>query len=274
MTKFDPGMTTCQFPASVQWDRVNSQPHTLLEKTKMKLKQHKVLTFDVVGTLIDFEQGVVNYIRPVAEKAGRGDLTDEQILLSFAAAETALHAKTPGVTFTTMLPHIYRIMASEFGLSQADADVEGLRMSISDWPAFPDSIDALKQLRKHFRLIAASNADNWSVREMAKTLQEPFDDIVTAEDVENCKPNPQFFSYLRGTQRVHGYHLEDYMHVAQSQFHDIGVAKQLGYAVCWIERRHDQKGFGGSPTPKEGVTQPDYHFRTLGEFAQAVEAER
>lgn len=240
----------------------------------MKLKQHKVLTFDVVGTLIDFEQGVVNYIRPLAEKAGRGDLTDEQILLSFANAETGLHKETPGVSFTSMLPHIYRIMAAEFGLSTAEADVEGLRLSISNWPAFPDSIEAMKILRKHFRLIAASNADNWSVREMAKTLQEPFDDIVTAEDVENCKPDPQFFSYMRGTQRAHGFRLKDYMHVAQSQFHDIGVAKQLGYTVSWIERRHKQEGFGGSPVPQQGVTKPDFHYTTLAELAAAVESEK
>lgn len=240
----------------------------------MKLKQHKVLTFDVVGTLIDFEQGVVNYIRPLAEKAGRGDLTDEQILVSFANAETGLHNETPGVTFTSMLPHIYRIMASEFGLATTEAAVNGLRLSISDWPAFPDSIEAMKTLRKHFRLIAASNADNWSVREMAKTLQEPFDDIVTAEDVENCKPDPQFFSYLRGTQREHGFRLADYMHVAQSQFHDIGVAKQLGYTVSWIERRFEQEGFGGSPVPKQGETTPDYHYTSLAQLASAVESEQ
>ena len=241
-----------------------------LDETAMTLRDHKILTFDVVGTLIDFEAGVLNYIRPLAQQAGR-ELDDATLLLSFARAETVLHDETPGVPFTTMLPHIYRAMAKELGLPSAESNVEGLRLSIPDWPAFPDSIAALKVLRKHFRLVAATNADNWAVQQMARTLDEPFDDTVTAEDVENCKPDPQFFSYIRGSQRAHGYRLADYLHVAQSQFHDIGVAKRQGYDVCWIERRHGKEGFGGSPEPQQGVTKPDYHFGTLAELAAAVE---
>lgn len=237
-----------------------------------KLREHKILTFDVVGTLIDFEAGVLNYIRPLAKQAGL-DIDDATILLTFANAETRLHAgPMTGASFTTMLPHIYKAMAEELGLPLSESAVEGLRLSIPEWPPFPDSIAAMKVLRKHFRLVATTNADNWSVRAMAKTLEEPFDDTVTAEDVENCKPDPQYFSYTRGTQRAHGFRLEDYLHVAQSQFHDIGVAKRLGYDVCWIERRKGQEGYGGSPVPKEGDAKPDYHFFTLGELAAAVES--
>lgn len=241
-----------------------------LDETEMTIRDHKILTFDVVGTLIDFEAGILNYIRPLAKQAGL-NLDDATILLSFAKAETTLHDKTPGVPFTAMLPHIYRAMAKELGLPSAEADAAGLRLSIPNWPAFPDSIAALKVLRKHFRLVAATNADNWALQHMAKTLESPFDDSVTAEDVENCKPDPQFFSYIRGTQRAIGYRLADYLHVAQSQFHDIGVAKRLGYDVCWIERRQGMNGFGGSPVPQQGITKPDYHFGTLGELASAVE---
>ena len=35
------------------------------------------------------------------------------------------------------------------------------------------------------------------------------------------------------------------MHVAQSQYHDIGAAKKIGLPVMWIERRHGQEGLGG-----------------------------
>jgi putative hydrolase of the HAD superfamily len=62
------------------------------------------------------------------------------------------------------------------------------------------------------------------------------------------------------------------LHVAQSQYHDIGIAKQLGIAVCWIERRHGLKDSGG--TIESEHTVPDYHFRTLAELADAVDAGR
>ncbi|WP_179877531.1 hypothetical protein [Rhizobium anhuiense] len=90
-----------------------------------------------------------------------------------------------------------------------------------------------------------TNADNWALAHFSRTLEEPFDDKVTAEDVEVCKPDPQVFAYARGRNSAHGYRLKDYLHVAQSQFHDI-VAKRLGYQVCWIERRQGQEGFGGT----------------------------
>lgn len=236
----------------------------------MSLRDRKILTFDVVGTLIDFEAGLIDFFRPVFDRAG-AKATDAEILTSFATAEDQEHRNTPGLNFTAMLPAIYRTMAEKHGLPTGDADVDGLRLSMQAWPAFPDSIEALKKLRKHFRLVALTNANNWSLEQFSKTLEKPFDDKVTAEDVEVCKPDPQVFAYARGRNSQHGYRLKDYLHVAQSQFHDIGVAKRLGYQVAWIERRQDQEGYGGSPSVAE-MTAPDYHFATLQQLVYAVEA--
>lgn len=236
----------------------------------MSLRDRKILTFDVVGTLIDFEAGLLHYFRPVFERAGVA-ISDAEILTSFADAEDREHQLTPGLNFTAMLPAIYRAMAKQHGLPTDDAAVDGLRLSMKHWPAFPDSVEAMKKLRKHFRLVALTNANNWSLEQFSKTLEEPFDDKVTAEDVEVCKPDPQVFAFARGLNSPRGYRLEDYLHVAQSQFHDIGVAKRLGYQVAWIERRQDQEGYGGSPSV-EKVTKPDYHFATLAQLVEAVEA--
>jgi putative hydrolase of the HAD superfamily len=107
---------------------------------------------------------------------------------------------------------------------------------------------------------------------MSRTLGDPFHDSVTVDDARCEKPNPQFFAFARGRLSSSGIVLEDILHVAQSQYHDIGVARQLGYSVCWIERRKGLKGFGGTQTPPQ-VTKPDYHFATLGELADAVDAE-
>ena len=236
----------------------------------MSLRDRKILTFDVMGTLIDFETGVLNYFRPIAKKAGL-TIGDAAILSSYGKAEDAQHQLTPGIPFTNMQAAIYRSVAAEFGLPHSEADVKGLRLSMELWPAFPDSVAALKQLRTRFRLVAMTNADNWALSHFSRTLEEPFDDTVTAEDVETCKPDPQVFAYARGRNSANGYRIKDYLHVAQSQFHDIGVAKRLGYQVCWIERRQGQAGFGASPSVSE-VTTPDYHFATLAQLADAVES--
>ena len=172
-----------------------------------------------------------------------------------------------------MMSPMYREMAGKLGLPASEADVEGFRLSIPRWPAFPDSISALKQLKQRFRLVAMTNSDNWALGHFARTLEEPFDDKVTAEMVGWNKPDPQVFAFARGRQSVHGYTLEDTLHVAQSQYHDIAVARKLGYSVCWVERRMGKQGAGA--TPKAGATvKPDYHFASLAQLADAVEAGR
>lgn len=238
----------------------------------MALQDRKILTFDVVGTLIDFETGVLNYLRPIVAQTG-GTIDDQKLLGSYGKAEDVQHGLMPGQPFPIMMAPIYRLLAAEFGLPDSDELAEGFRLSIPVWPAFPDSVTALRQLKRHFRLVAMTNSDNWALGHFSRTLEMPFDDTVTAEDVGTCKPDPQFFAYARGRQSPQGYEFGDYLHVAQSQYHDIGIAKQLGYEVCWIERRQGQAGFGGTPAP-ERLTKPDYHFSTLAQLADAVEAEK
>ena len=65
--------------------------------------------------------------------------------------------------------------------------------------------------------------------------------------------------------------LHDILHVAQSQYHDIGVARRMGYTVCWIERRMGLKGSGGTQEVPE-LTTPDYHFATLAQLADFAES--
>ena len=238
----------------------------------MALRDFKILTFDVVGTLIDFETGMLDYLRPIARQAGL-QIDDDRLLAHYATAEDKQHRLTPGEAFPQMMAPAYRQMAKELGLPASDELAEGFRLSIPAWPAFPDSAEALQRLKKRFRLVAMTNSDNWALGHFAQRLGNPFDDTVTAEDVGLNKPDPQFFAYARGRQSPQGYKLDDYLHVAQSQYHDIGIAKALGYRTCWIERRQGKAGFGGTPEPRD-VTRPDYHFSKLVQLADAVDAGR
>ena len=142
----------------------------------MPLTDRKVLTFDVVGTLIDFETGILDYVQ------GRSKtVSAAAILEAYAIAEDHQHHDTPRLPFPSMMAPMYREMAAKLGLPDAEDDVEGFRLSIPRWPAFPDSVAALKRLRKHFRLVAMTNSDNWALSHFANTLEQPFDDLVTAE---------------------------------------------------------------------------------------------
>jgi putative hydrolase of the HAD superfamily len=236
----------------------------------MALMDRKVMTFDVVGTLIDFETGILDYVQGKAKAAGV-TLTDRAILEAYAVAEDRQHHETPRLPFPSMMAPMYREMAQVLGLPGNVSDAEDFRLSIPHWPAFPDSIAALKRLRKRFYLVAMTNSDNWALSHFARTLDLPFDDLVTAEMVGWNKPDPQVFAFTRGRLSKEGFSFTDIIHVAQSQYHDIAISKQLGYPTVWIERRKGKPGTGATPNV-QNVAVPDYHFSSLTELADAVEA--
>ncbi|TBU95882.1 HAD-IA family hydrolase [Phytopseudomonas dryadis] len=232
----------------------------------MSFKQFKALTFDVVGTLIDFEAGILAHVREVAGDAGQA-CSDDDILKAYREAR----AREDSGWFPDDLERCYHLMAKELGLPDNAAYAKGLAASVKDWPAFPDSVEALKRLRKHYKLVAMTNAQRWALDCMAKTLDQPFDFEFTIDDSRYEKPDPQYFAFVRGALATQGILFEDILHTAQSQYHDIGVAMRLGYQTCWIERRHAQKGSGG--TLESVRTEPHYHFTSLAQLADAVEKE-
>lgn len=239
------------------------------EDESQRLAGYRWFSFDVVGTLIDFEQGILECLGEIAS-AEDVRFDEQRALACFAAAEDEQQRLTPELPFTQMLAPIYHRMAGELALPDTRTHSDALRESIRRWPAFPDAPDALAKLAQRYRLVALTNADNWAMALMAATLGDPFHDAVTAEDVGVNKPDPRVFEYCADRQRVHGYRREDWLHVAQSQYHDIATARRLGVATCWIERRADKGGgYGATPTPQE-TTVPDYHYPSLAELWAAI----
>jgi putative hydrolase of the HAD superfamily len=229
----------------------------------MPLQQFKVLTFDVVGTLIDFERGMLDYLRTVAPGAG---VSDDDFLAVYRRARS--DDKT--LWYPDDLERVWHALARPLGLPDSAAVAQGFRDSVAKWPAFPDSVEALARLGKRFKLVTMTNAQAWALAHFSKTLGNPFDLELSCDDALCEKPDPRYFAYARGRyEGAWGYKQADNLHVAQSQYHDIGVSKRLGIATCWIERRHAQKGSGG--TLESEHTRPDYHFRTLAELADAVD---
>ncbi|MBI5581114.1 MAG: HAD-IA family hydrolase [Deltaproteobacteria bacterium] len=230
----------------------------------MNLKQFKVLSFDVVGTLIDFERGMLNYLRGSVPGAS---VTDEAFLEAYRQSRTS-DAAGP---YPDDLVRAWGDVAKATGLPDTQELAEGFRKSVSEWPAFADSVESLMRLRRRYKLVGMTNTRRWAVKYFERTLGQPFDDMVTADEALCEKPDPQFFAYTRGRLSTRGFTLNDTLHVAQSQFHDIGVARRLGYKVCWIERRQGQAGFGATKAVSQ-LTKPDYHFRTLESLSDAVDA--
>ncbi len=233
----------------------------------MKLGDFDALTFDCYGTLIDWETGILAGLRPLAAKAGAG-LGDDAILETFARHEAAQEAETPDMIYSRLLAVVHGRIAQEWGLPADESGAARFGGSVPDWPAFPDTADALRYLKQHFRLGILSNVDRESFKGSNKRLGVTFDWIMTAEDIGAYKPSPRNFEYMIETLGRDGVGKGRILHTAESLFHDHVPANDFGLASCWIFRRHDKDGFGATSRPAE-MPRIDFRFNSLGAMAEA-----
>jgi len=237
----------------------------------MKLSDYKVLTFDCYGTLIDWETGIFDALRPLVDKAG-GSRERNKVLAAFAEHESAQQDETPNMRYSDLLSVVYRKLATDWGVDITDTEAERFGHTVPDWPAFPDSTDALSYLKQHYTLVILSNVDRVSFAGSNKRLKVEFDEIYTAEDIGSYKPNPKNFTYMLSQLQAKGFSRSDILHTAQSLFHDHIPATEFGLATAWIDRRHDQEGWGATmPPPRDARI--DFHFNSLAEFVKQHRAE-
>ena len=110
--------------------------------------------------------------------------------------------------------------------------------SVPDWPAFPDSAEALARLASRYKLIILSNVDRDSFAESNKRLGVTFTSIITAQDVGSYKPSPRNFEALATEVDRLGIAPGRLLHVAQSLFHDHAPARQVGQQMALESLRH------------------------------------
>ena len=236
--------------------------------SKPRFDDFNALTFDVVGTLIDFESGILEWFMP---NLGKRDAvkSEEEILTLFAVCEDKYQRNTPDQPFTAMLPMIYEDMMLHWKLSPSKEEASEFRESIQLWPVFPDTIAALKKLKARYKLVAVTNADAWALKYMSETLENPFDEQITCDEVGVNKPSPRVFEYMLEKLAPLGIGQEHILHTAQSQYHDIVPAMKLGFSTMWIERRQGKESFGATPRPKN-VVEPTYHASSMEDFVRQV----
>lgn len=233
--------------------------------TKRALSEFKVMTFDVVGTLIDFEKGITDCLCEIGSEVGVS--VDREAALSvYRQGRYAEDAKL----FPDDLARVYFDIARAAGLPESQELGLRLMNSAKDWVGFSDSADAMARLAKRYKLVAMTNAQRWAFEHFQAALGMPFWKGFTTDDTGTEKPDPAFFEFVFADLAKEGIAKSDILHVAQSQYHDMGISRSLGLTNCWIERRHAQAGFGGTIEPDQ-MTVPDFHFTSMAELADAVE---
>lgn len=234
----------------------------------LKVKDFEALTFDCYGTLIDWEAGILLGTRPVLTTRGITP-TDNEILELFAEKETYIELQlnptcNPPLPYKEVLTLTMAEMAKAYGFEPTLQELVALRNSLQHWPAFPDSVEALKVLKSHFKLGILSNVDDDLFAFSNQKLQVEFDWIVTAGQVGSYKPNHRNFEVMLGRL---GLPKNKVLHVAQSLHHDIRPANEVGLTTVWINRRGTRPGFGAT-APAQAT--PDLELPSLQALADLL----
>jgi len=239
------------------------------------LADHTTLTFDCYGTLIDWESGIWDAYQPLIAASGRLDITREQALAAHARLESAQQTETPGMLYGELLGRVHVGFARGYGLETTEEMTASFGASVSLWPAFPDTADALRRLKQRYKLVILSNIDRVGFAASNAKLGVAFDAIYTAEDIGSYKPARRNFEHmLARLEADHGVTPSQILHTAQSLFHDHVPAGDFGLARAWIDRRGLSKG-GAWGATAEVAERPevDFLFPTMAAMADAVEAE-
>ena len=220
------------------------------------------LTFDCYGTLIDWEQGILNALQP-ALAPHRIEATADELLELYASHEAALEAGAY-LRYRDVLTGSLRGLCGDLGFEPTDGDAREFSQSVGNWPAFHDTAPALHRLGGRFKLGVITNCDDDLFARSNERLGVTFDWIVTAEQAQCYKPSLVPFELAFATI---GVPRDRILHVAQSLYHDHVPAQQLGLTTVWVDRRQDRPGFGATPAASAtpDLTVPD--MQTLAAVA-------
>jgi 2-haloalkanoic acid dehalogenase type II len=165
-------------------------------------------------------------------------------------------------------------LAEEFGVAASEADKASFGQGIGNWPIYPDTVDALRRLQEHFKLVILSNVDNDSFQ---RTIAQQFggikfDAVYTAENIGSYKPDPRNFEYLiKHCEEDLGVKSGKIIHVAQALWHDHIPATAAGLATAWIERGENApSAIGGWLEDFAGRVSFSWRFKNMGEMAGAL----
>lgn len=222
----------------------------------------EVLTFDCYGTLIDWETGILATLAPVFA-AHRVAPNPGETLRRFGELESAVEAGDY-VEYRGVLTCVLAGLGAWLDFSPTQQELETFANSVRDWPAFPDSGPALGALQTKYRLGIISNVDDHLFAHSARRLGVRFDWVVTAQQVRSYKPSLE--NFRRAFERI-GVPPARILHVAQSRFHDIVPARQLGLATVWVNRRPGRPGVGATPPAQ---AEPDLEVPDLATLARSA----
>ncbi|HEX4746047.1 MAG TPA: HAD family hydrolase [Gaiellaceae bacterium] len=186
-------------------------------------------TFDCYGTLVDWNAGIRTELEKLfgVERGG-------ELLARYHELEPTIQSANPGISYREVLTIALEQLANETGLTLPEGETSALARSLPGWPVFEDVRPGLTEAhRRGWKLAILSNTDRDLIDASMSELGVPFELAIVAGEIGSYKPAHRHWEVFYETT---GADRRGHVHVAQSLFHDIQPANELGLPSIWINR--------------------------------------
>lgn len=192
----------------------------------------KAVTFDCFGTLIDWEGEIQKIFNHILVKNGvnHADVVALQRHWENLQFEYIQEKYRP---YKEVLRNTLPMAFRDYGYPFSTEDAIRFSDSMGSWKPFPDTVDALNELKKYTKIALITNTDDAIISETVKHLGVEFDAIVTAEQAGNYKPNHDGFHLA--LEKL-GLDKSEILHAGFGFKYDVIPASELGIKTCWINR--------------------------------------
>jgi 2-haloacid dehalogenase len=192
-------------------------------------------TFDCYGTLVDWNAGIQAELGRLFGAAG-----SEQLLARYHVIEPQVQREHPGWSYRAVMAAVLGELAGQTGTALPPGEEDALGRSLPGWPVFAEVPVALAGARaRGWRLAALSNSDRDLIETSIEAIGVPFDLAIVASEVGSYKPA---HGHWQAFYSATGAGKSRHVHVAQSYFHDIVPAHDLGIRSIWINRLGERAG--------------------------------
>lgn len=221
-------------------------------------KNVSFVTFDVYGTLIDWETGIYDAFKAEADRDGFSLERDELLALFFETQRQIMAGSYE--LYAEVLRRTAVQIAKKLGWPLEPSRAGFLPDSVQRWRPFKETNSTLQKVAKKYKIGLISNIDDKLLGQTRRHIPSDFDLVVTAQQVRSYKPDPAHFVECErriGSKR-------GWVHVGSSYYYDVEPCIKRKIPVIWVNRAKDQL--------EGNQKKPDAEVPNLREAAKLINA--
>jgi 2-haloacid dehalogenase len=196
-------------------------------------KQVTFVTFDVYGTLIDWEDGIYRAFKREADRDGF-TIDKDVIIPLFHEISREIEGGSYEL-YAEVLRRTALEIAKRIGWPLEPSRSGFLPDSVQRWMPYKETAAQLRKFSGKVQTGLISNIDDKLLGQTRRHIPVDFDLVVTAQQVRSYKPDPAHFKECE--RRVGG--KKGWVHIAASHYHDVEPCVKAKVPVIWVNRHKE-----------------------------------